>query len=152
MDLILWRHAEAEDGGPDLERELTAKGRKQAARVADWLRQRLPATYTVIASPAARARQTAEALGVRFRIEPAIAPGASVTRLLEAARWPEGPGVVILVGHQPDLGRLAARLVGGVDASWSIRKGGLWWLSSRARGEDEQVVVRAVLSPDLLQH
>ena len=42
MDLILWRHAEAEEGGPDLERRLTPKGRKQAKRVAAWLLQRLP--------------------------------------------------------------------------------------------------------------
>jgi phosphohistidine phosphatase len=44
MDLILWRHAEAEEGGPDLERKLTPKGRKQAKRVAAWLLQRLPAS------------------------------------------------------------------------------------------------------------
>ena len=36
MDLILWRHAEAEDGANDLARELTQKGHKQAARVADY--------------------------------------------------------------------------------------------------------------------
>ena len=40
MDLILWRHAEAEDGvgKPDTERELTKRGRKQAERMAEWLR------------------------------------------------------------------------------------------------------------------
>ena len=40
MDLILWRHAEAfelPDGGDDLDRALTPKGERQAARVADWL-------------------------------------------------------------------------------------------------------------------
>jgi len=44
MDLILWRHAEAEDAGgkPDLERNLTRHGRKQAARMAEWLKPRLP--------------------------------------------------------------------------------------------------------------
>ena len=41
MDLILWRHAEAEEGDNDLARELTPKGEKQAARVAEWLLQRL---------------------------------------------------------------------------------------------------------------
>ena len=47
MELILWRHADAEapdarPGEPDLQRELTALGRRQAAHVADWLNVRLP--------------------------------------------------------------------------------------------------------------
>ena len=37
MNLILWRHAEAEDGADDLQRALTGKGRRQAARMAQWL-------------------------------------------------------------------------------------------------------------------
>lgn len=151
MDLILWRHAEAEEGKPDLERELTAKGRKQAARVAEWLQQRLPAQYSVIASPAARAQQTAQALGTRFKTAKQMAPGASVSSLLEAAQWPDQKGTVILVGHQPDLGRAAAYLVSGSQSeSWSVKKGGLWWLSNRLRDDENQVVVRAVISPDLL--
>ena len=151
MDLILWRHAEAEEGKADLERELTPKGRKQAARVAEWLLQRLPTHYAVIASPAARAQQTAEALGARVKTAKDIAPGASVAKLLEAAQWPEHKGTVILVGHQPDLGRAAAYLVSGSQAeSWSLKKGALWWLSSRTRDDESQVVVRAVVSPDLL--
>jgi phosphohistidine phosphatase len=151
MDLILWRHAEAEEGKADLERELTAKGRKQAQRVAEWLLQRLPAQYALISSPAARAQQTAQALAARFKIAKPIAPGASVAALLEAAQWPDQKGLVILVGHQPDLGRAAAYLVSGSQSeSWSVKKGGLWWLSNRIRDEANQVVVRAVVSPDLL--
>jgi phosphohistidine phosphatase len=151
MDLILWRHAEAEEGKADLERELTAKGRKQAQRVAEWLQQRLPAQYVLISSPAARAQQTAQALGARFKIAKQIAPGASVSGLLEAAQWPDQKGLAILVGHQPDLGRAAAFLVSGSQSeSWSVKKGGLWWLSNRIREEANQIVVRAVVSPDLL--
>jgi phosphohistidine phosphatase len=150
MDLILWRHAEAEEGGADLERELTAKGRKQAERVAQWLLQRLPGKFIVVASPAARAQQTAEALAVKFRTAKSIAPGAQVKDLLEAANWPDHKGAVVLVGHQPDLGRAAAFLLSGSQDDWSIKKGGLWWLSDRVRDEENQVVVRAVVSPDLL--
>ena len=150
MDLILWRHAEAEEGDPDLERRLTSKGRKQAARVAAWLLQRLPARFSVAASPALRAQQTALALDVPIRTERALAPGAGAAAIVEAAGWPDYKGAVILVGHQPDLGRVAAYLVSGVQAPWSIKKGGLWWLSNRVRGEEAQVVVRAVVSPDLL--
>ena len=149
MDLILWRHAEAEDGANDLARELTSKGRKQAERMAAWLRERLPADHVLIASPALRAQQTAEALGAP-KIVKDIAPGAAVSAILKAARWPDYEGTVLLVGHQPDLGQAAAFLVAGSRGGLSIKKGGLWWFSNRVRGEETQVVVRAVISPDLL--
>ena len=150
MELILWRHADAAEGTRDLERKLTAKGRKQAARVAGWLVARLPSRYAVIASPARRARETADALGVRYKISERLAPGAAPADILEAAGWPLQKGTVVVIGHQPDLGRLAAVLLAGTEAGWSVKKGGLWWLSNRERDGEAQVVVRAVLSPDLL--
>ena len=150
MDLILWRHAEAEEGDNDLARELTPKGEKQAARIAEWLLQRLPAKFTLISSPAARAQQTAEALGVPMKTVKQIAPGAAVSAILKAANWPEQRGTVVLVGHQPDLGRAAAFLLAGAQTEVSIRKGGLWWLKDRAHEDGAKVIVRAVVSPDLL--
>ena len=150
MDLIVWRHAEAEDGVPDLERRLTAKGRKQAERVAQWLLQRLPARFVLLASPATRAQQTAEALGVPIKTERALAPGATPAALIKACGWPDYKGAAVLVGHQPDLGRLVSQLVAGSAMNCSIRKGGLWWISNRVRDEKDQVVVRSVVSPDLL--
>jgi phosphohistidine phosphatase len=150
MDLILWRHAEAEDGADDLARKLTPKGRKQAERVAEWLLQRLPAKFSLVASPAARAQETAQALGVPIRTDKALAPGAAPKAIAQASGWPEYKGAVVVVGHQPDLGRALATLVSGGQGAWSIRKGGLWWISNRVRDEKDQVVVRAVVSPDLL--
>ncbi len=150
MDLILWRHADAAEGGRDLERRLTAKGRKQAVRMAEWLAARLPSRYVVLASPAKRARETADALGVRYKISERLAPGAAPADVLEAAGWPSHKGAVVVVGHQPDLGRVAAALLSGAEAEWSMKKGGLWWLNNRERGGEEQTVLRAVLSPDLL--
>ncbi|MGH8668509.1 MAG: SixA phosphatase family protein [Burkholderiales bacterium] len=150
MDLILWRHAEAEDGSVDLERELTAKGHKQAARVAEWLLQRLPAGFALMSSPALRAAQTARALGIPAKTFKALAPGAAVSDILQAAGWPGSRNTVVLVGHQPDLGQAAAYLVAGSRSGLSIKKGGLWWITHRMRGDDAQVVVRAVMSPDLL--
>lgn len=150
MDLILWRHADAEAGSDDLARALTPKGRKQAAIVAAWLKRHLPPGAEVLASPALRAQQTAEALKVRFKTEKRLAPGASVQAIVKAAGWPDHEGTVVLVGHQPDFGAAVAELVAGAQAAWSIKKGGLWWLSNRARDEEAQVVVRAVVSPDLL--
>jgi len=150
MDLILWRHADAEEGARDLERKLTGKGHRQAARVAKWLLARLPSRYMVYASPARRARETADALGVRYKIVERLAPGASVNAVLAAAGWPDGKGTAVVVGHQPDLGHAVAALVGGRQADWSIKKGGLWWLARRKREGEAQVVVRAVIGPDLL--
>ena len=150
MDLILWRHAEAADGGRDLDRKLTAKGCKQAARMAEWLVARLPSRYVVLASPARRACETADALGVRYKISDRLAPGAAPSDILKAAGWPSHKGAVIVVGHQPDLGRVAAALLAAADGEWSVKKGGLWWFSDRERGGEHQVVLRAVLAPDLL--
>ncbi len=150
MDLILWRHAEAEESEPDLARKLTARGHKHAARAAQWLHQRLPSKFTVLASPAERTRQTALALGVPFKTVQALAPGASVAEILNSAEWPDRKGAVIVVGHQPDLGRVAAYMISGSPGDWAIKKGGIWWLTNRVRNEEAQVVVRAVMTPDLL--
>ena len=144
MDLILWRHAEAEDGGPDMARALTPKGRKQAARVAAWLLERLPKDAVVIASPALRAQQTAEALGKKILTENGLAPGASVGAILKATK---GSRTVVVVGHQPDLGRAIAWLVAGEEGAWRLQKGALWWIS-----DEGGVLVSAVISPDLLKH
>jgi phosphohistidine phosphatase len=56
---------------------------------------------------------------------------------------------VLIVGHQPTLGLLAARLLTGQDQPWSVRKGAVWWLRSREREGDEQVVLHAVMPPDM---
>jgi phosphohistidine phosphatase len=150
VDLILWRYADAAPGSRDLERKLTARGRKQAGRAGAWLIARLPGRYTVLSSPARRARETADALGVRYKIVERLAPGATPGDVLDACGWPAHKGAVVIVGHQPDLGQVAALLLGGAEADWSIRRGGLWWLSNRERGGETQVVARAVLAPDLI--
>ena len=146
MDLILWRHADAEDGTPDAERKLTPKGEKQARRVADWLKEQLPDDYVVLVSPARRARQTAQALTKDLELVEAVGTGASPRGVLDAAGWPDRDGVVIVVGHQPTLGQTIARALTERDEGWSLRKGALWWLRNR----DGEVSVRAVIGPDLV--
>jgi phosphohistidine phosphatase len=150
MDLILWRHAEAEDGTPDVARKLTPKGHRQAKEMSRWLASRLPKTTRIVVSPAIRAQQTATALGDRFEIVAAVGPGTSTADVCAAAGWPDGKGAVLVVGHQPTLGLVASTLIAGEPMPWSIRKGAIWWLSHRARGEQGQVVLHAVMSPDLL--
>jgi phosphohistidine phosphatase len=153
MDLILWRHAEAEDGEgriPDAERRLTARGKRQARKMAAWLLKRLPRKPTVLVSPTERARQTANTLGLPYRIEPRIDPSAGAADLLAAAHWPDGRGdSVLLVGHQPTLGRLAALLLSGAEADWTIKKGAVWWFSNRSRNGERQTVLRSVLPPEI---
>jgi phosphohistidine phosphatase len=147
MDLILWRHADAEDGIPDEGRKLTAKGEKQARRVAKWLAQRLPDDTVVLVSPAKRAQQTAKALTKDFEIRAEVGIATVPAALLKAAEWPDRGGTVLIVGHQPVVGRTVALLLNGEARDWAFKKGAIWWLSSRGRGEG---VVRAVVSPDLL--
>lgn len=148
MDLILWRHAEAEDGPVDLARELTEKGQKQAAKISAFLQQNLPAETRILVSPALRTQQTVAALTADFTILPAIAPGASVHAVLQAVRWPNAGGTVLIVGHQPTLGYVASQLLGCGDVSLRIKKGGLWWLSRR-EGSSE-ITLRLVISPEFL--
>lgn len=150
MELILWRHAEAEDSEPDLERTLTSKGLKQAARMAQWLDRNLPSSCRILVSPAARTVQTAEALGRKFKIHAELAPDATPEAILRAAHWPTSREPVLIVGHQPTLGRVASILISGVEQDWSIRKGNMWWIAQRARGSGAENYLRSVMSPDLL--
>ena len=148
MDLILWRHADAEEGYPDLARELTAKGHKQAESVAKWLRTRLPKDTVILVSPAARAQQTARALTSHFQTVEDIAPGAQYTAILKAAGWPGAKGAVLVVGHQPTLGEVVGSLLCGDASEWDIKKGAVWWLKQRER--DAPVILRAAIAPDLV--
>ena len=152
MDLILWRHAEAveREGLPDLERMLTSKGERQAQRMADWLNHRIAHSTRVLASPALRCQQTAKALGRKFRTVDTIAPDATPEAVLAAARWPEASEPVLLIGHQPTLGQVAALLLSGQAQPWAVRKGAVWWLRSRDREGSAQVVLHAVMGPDSL--
>jgi phosphohistidine phosphatase len=149
MELILWRHAEARDGEPDSTRELTGKGVRQAKGMAEWLDSRLPKGTRILSSPAARCRQTAEALG-KFKETPALGVGASAHDVLDAAGWPDADTAVVVVGHQPTLGEVAALLQSGAEEPWSVKKGGIWWFSSRVQDDGVAVVLRAVVAPDLL--
>ncbi|CAB3715608.1 phosphohistidine phosphatase SixA [Trinickia soli] len=151
MDLILWRHAEAEDtAASDAARQLTARGRKQAQTVAKWLKPRLSHDAVILASPAARTVQTVEALTDQYRTVDSIGPGATPQAVLDAAQWPNGlASMVVIVGHQPTLGLVASQLLAGQSTEWTIKKGALWWLANRDRNGSGQCVVRAVISPDL---
>ena len=153
MDLILWRHAEAhpvKEGQSDLERALTPKGERQAQRMAEWLNRRLAESTRVLVSPAVRAQQTAKALERSYKTVREIAPDASASALLAAARWPDAAEPVLVVGHQPTLGFAAARVLIGLERYLPMKKAAVWWLRLRERNGEPQVILHAVQGPDLL--
>ena len=146
MDLLLWRHAEAEDGSPDAARKLTKHGRDQARRVAAWLKPRLPKRCEILVSPATRAQETAAALGAKFATSYVVGTGATAAEVIEAAGWPARAKPVLIVGHQPTLGRVAATLLSGEEADWQFAKGSVWWL----RYVDGETRLFAVVHPKLV--
>lgn len=179
MELILWRHAEAEDGADDMARVLTPKGRRQAARMAQWLTAQLDGPVQVIASPALRTRATADALDMPYAIDWRIAPDASADQLLAASGWPDGHGIVILVGHNLAISVLAARLTGIMDTALDtvpdtasdtapdtasdtvpdtapqsalvLRRGAAWWFACDGVGTGRRPTLKAVMTPALLK-
>jgi phosphohistidine phosphatase len=153
MDLILWRHAEALEAREvteDLDRSLTAKGERQASRMAAWINRNLPAGARVLASPARRAQQTAASLDRKIKTVAELAPDGTVEGLLHVVRWPDAREPVLVVGHQPTLGLVAAYLLASQAQPWAVRKGALWWLRGRERDGVLQVVLHAVVSPELV--
>ncbi|SEL59346.1 phosphohistidine phosphatase SixA [Nitrosovibrio tenuis] len=149
MELILWRHAEAEDGAPDSERKLTEKGQKQAKTMAEWLKPRLPKNTLILVSPTRRTQQTAAALADDFEIVEEIGPGVSAKAILVAADWPDGKGTVVVVGHQPTLGETAALIMSNKISGWDIRKGAAWWFTHKTKNGVEEIFLHAAISPDM---
>ena len=159
MDLILWRHAEAQEHpdplvgrqGDDLDlaRVLTARGEKQAARMAAWLDRQLPNTTRILASPARRTEQTVLALGRKYKLRNELAPGADPMALLELVHWPNARAPVLVVGHQPTLGLVVARLLGMAEESCPVKKGAVWWLHQRERDGGAQTILLTVQAPEL---
>jgi phosphohistidine phosphatase len=150
MDLILWRHADAEDGADDMRRALTDLGHKQAKKVGKWLDAHLPADTRILVSPAVRAQETAQGLGRKYVTQDELAPGADAVDVMHVSGWPEAKGTVLIIGHQPTLGRLTSMLLFGAEQEFTIKKGGLVWLTNRVRRDERQVVLKAALYPELL--
>jgi len=113
--LYLVRHAEAASGEPDDLRPLTAAGRETARALGARLAAEGARPEAVLSSPLLRARETAaelcRALGCTSEADERLAPGATAddVRAAVESRGEE----VIVVGHQPDCGEIAAALSGG---------------------------------------
>lgn len=161
LNLFIWRHAEAEDGSPDLARALTPKGRRDAARVGRALSRLLDDSSRIIASPAVRTRETADGLtdiaNRAIETDPRIAPGASLSAVLttvdeavSTAVAAGGAASIVVVGHQPWVGQLARHLLTGDDDDWAFRKAAAWWLVRRGRDGGVQWTLKSVIDPDVV--
>jgi phosphohistidine phosphatase len=154
MDLILWRHAEAEphvaegDEAGDLKRALTPKGKRHAARVGAWLHRQLPDDVRVLSSPAKRCVQTVEALGRNYKLVESLAPDSTPDAIIEACGWPDQRQPVLVVGHQPLLGQVASMVLCGGKQDWRIRKAGVFWITHK--GSDGVPYVKLVVGPDFI--
>jgi phosphohistidine phosphatase len=115
MQLYLVRHADATPGNPDELRPLSGEGHEQARELGEQLKEDGVVPDVVLTSPLLRARQTGEALaratGSTSESDERLGPGATAETVREAI---SGRGeLVVVVGHQPDCGRIAATLRGG---------------------------------------
>jgi phosphohistidine phosphatase len=120
---MIWllRHAEAADGSPDAERQLTKKGKRQAKNVGLALKALGIKPEACFTSPKVRAADTArlvcEPLGVEYTLEQKLAGGPFDPEALAA-----GLKDVLLVGHDPDFS-MAVHAATGAQAR--MKKGGL---------------------------
>ncbi len=153
MDIIFWRHAEAKelaDGGLDLDRPLTSKGEKQAARMAAWLNRQMPEATKIWVSPALRTVQTAIALDRKYKIREELSPSGTTDALLETIHWPALKSTALVIGHQPLIGKTIAQLLGLPTQEVNLKKCAVWWLRYRERAGVGETVVVTVQTPELL--
>jgi len=130
MRLYFLRHADAEERRPgtnDADRPLSAKGRRQADEVADWVRRHEITAAAIVSSPLVRARETAEpvarALGLPVREDERLGGGRlTLDALDEVVREVGSPDSLMLVGHEPDFSDVIGELTGG---QVNMRKAGL---------------------------
>jgi len=154
-DLIFWRHAEAEDvsvSGKDTDRVLTKRGRKDAARMAKWLSEYLPAVTVVLCSPAQRCQETAAALSdlnqVPIKIEDFLSVDSSAERIAKELACKYSAKTVLIVGHQPNIGLLIAQQLGMHQSAGVVKKGSVWWLRQRLAGDVLTYYIYTVKQPD----
>ena len=121
MRLYLVRHAEAAPGEPDELRSLTPAGREAARALGVRLAAADPPPAVVLTSPLLRARETGEeiarAVGVENAPDDRLAPGATVNQVRGAAES-RAVEAIVVIGHQPDCGQIAAELSGGPEPSF----------------------------------
>ena len=163
MLLYILRHGTAEERGPDWPddamRPLTAEGKQKTRDAARGLRALEPAIGIVLTSPFTRAKQTARLLADELGIDPtrvketmALAAGADPEAIWRAVREAGRSSGVLLVGHEPDLGRLVSWLISGdTRASIPLKKAGLACVELEAGETGPRGSLRFLLTPAQLR-
>ncbi|MBA3696748.1 MAG: phosphohistidine phosphatase SixA [Methylotenera sp.] len=157
-NLILWRHAEAEEfsaNGLDADRLLTKNGRKDATKMAGWLNEYLPENTEILCSPARRCQETATALNDsannkgkhEIKIANFLSAESSVELIAKKLINEDNNQTILVVGHQPNLGLLIAKLL-GMQESAVVKKGAVWWLRQRLVNGVLQTYLFTVQHPD----
>lgn len=153
MKIILARHGAAEDHGakPDPERALVDKGRRQSELLGKTVAATLGIPGAIWSSPLRRAVETARAAmaAMGLSTEPKLIPDLGPGGDLEHLAWliqRSGADLLMCVGHQPDLGAFAARLL-GLKSDLEIKKGGLTVVETNDPTKPEGRAI-ATLTPD----
>ncbi|MBP6115020.1 MAG: histidine phosphatase family protein [Neisseriaceae bacterium] len=153
MEIILWRHAQADDAAVDEARRLTEVGHAQAQQMAAWLSQRLGSDYQVWCSEARRSQETAAHLHPRPLPMRSLNPDAGYQDILNLIQRQPLDAALVLVGHQPWLGHLCHCLLNRTATSTALypaSKGAIWWFSIDAMEPQPHSRLKAMLSPDLV--
>ncbi|MDR3212196.1 MAG: phosphohistidine phosphatase SixA [Planctomycetota bacterium] len=155
MELFLMRHADAEmRARDDFSRVLTEKGQRQTEKMAAWLKRLGVSPEKVVTSPYLRARETAELMARELSSPPpqvaeGLASGMTVASgcsLIHEHASPDSS--LFLVGHTPDLDRLASHLLGAKDIVVEMRKAAVAHLEMTRSGFAGSVL-RWLINPKL---
>lgn len=164
MKLYLFRHGPAAERDPekwpdDADRPLTENGVERTIKAARGLAWLATDVRRVITSPLVRARQTADIVRSTLEVEPAVevlealAPGGDHALVLRRFERMRSAGAVILVGHEPDLGCLASRLIGVARAAPHIvlKKAGACAIDFEGAVREGQGRLESCLTPRVLR-
>jgi phosphohistidine phosphatase len=155
MKVFLVRHAEAVEAelfdGSDEDRPLTAEGRRTARETGRWLRRYAGTPDRIFSSRARRAVETARRIAkVCGTAEPEIRselnPGCTAAAFGRFLKGIRGKRIVV-VGHEPDISRAVAALVGRGGLRLKVGKGAAVELEVDER---KGVSLRALVPPDAM--
>lgn len=163
MRLVLLRHGPAGERDPlrwpdDRDRPLTEKGVERTREAVCGI-ARLESRFThVLTSPLARAEQTATALVDELDLEggweplESLVPGGSWRKTLTSLEALPTDSVVALVGHEPDLGKLAGVLLFGAPRALPLKKAGACSIDFETKAAAGTGDLRWFLPPRVLRH